>query len=77
MGGVVKRADGDTFTTDVKEADVSGVDKAKDKAQEIKGNTKEAVGEATDNRDLEAEGKKDKAAGNLKQAGEKVKDALR
>ena len=52
------------------------VDKAKDKAQAAKGDVKEKVGRATDDRSMQAEGKGDKAAGNLKQAGEKVKDAL-
>ena len=56
---------------------MSGVDKMKDKAQELAGEGKESVGEATDNRDLQAEGSKDKMAGNLKQAGEKVKDAFK
>ncbi|MGC8513639.1 MAG: CsbD family protein [Acidimicrobiales bacterium] len=51
-------------------------DKAKNKAQELKGKTEETVGKATGNDDLEAEGKSDKAKGNIKQAGEKVKDAL-
>jgi uncharacterized protein YjbJ (UPF0337 family) len=48
----------------------------KDKAKSAKGSVKETVGKATKNRSLEAEGKKDKAAGNLKQAGNKVKKAL-
>ena len=56
---------------------MSGVDKMKDKAQELAGKGKEAVGDATDDRDLQAEGKKDQAAGNLKQAGEKVKDVFK
>jgi uncharacterized protein YjbJ (UPF0337 family) len=56
---------------------MSGVDKMKNKAQELAGEGKEAVGDATDNRDLQAEGQKDQAAGNLKQAGEKVKDAFK
>jgi uncharacterized protein YjbJ (UPF0337 family) len=56
---------------------VSGVDKAKDKAQEVKGHVKEAAGKAINDRSLEAEGKGDKVSGNLKQAGEKVKDAFR
>jgi uncharacterized protein YjbJ (UPF0337 family) len=56
---------------------MSGVDKMKNKAQELSGEGKESLGEATDNRDLQAEGTKDKAAGNLKQAGEKVKDAFK
>ena len=56
---------------------MSGVDKMKNKAQELAGQGKEAVGDATDDRDLQAEGQKDQAAGNLKQAGEKVKDAFK
>ena len=55
---------------------MSGLDKAKDKVEELKGQGKEQVGEATDDRDLQAEGQADQAKGNLKQAGEKVKDAF-
>ncbi|MGY1830059.1 CsbD family protein [Geodermatophilus sp. SYSU D01180] len=56
---------------------MSGIDKLQNKAQEVAGEGKERVGEATGDRDLQAEGAKDKAAGNLKQAGEKVKDAFK
>ena len=56
---------------------MGAVDKAKDKAQVVKGETKAGVGRATGDRYLEAEGEGDKVAGNLKQAGEKVKDAFR
>jgi uncharacterized protein YjbJ (UPF0337 family) len=56
---------------------MSGVDKMKNKAEELSGQGKEAVGDATDNRDLQAEGEKDQAKGNLKQAGEKIKDAFK
>lgn len=56
---------------------VSTVDKAKNKVQEAKGHVKEAAGKATDDQSLEAEGKGDKVVGNLKQAGEKVKDAFK
>lgn len=52
-------------------------DKAKDKAQELAGKGKQAAGEHTGDKDLAAEGRKDEAAGNLKQAGEKVKDAFK
>ena len=52
-------------------------DKVKNTAQTAKGSVKEAAGRATNNRDLEAEGMVDKATGNLKQAGEKVKDAFK
>jgi uncharacterized protein YjbJ (UPF0337 family) len=56
---------------------MSGIDKMKNKAEELAGEGKEAVGDATDNRDLQAEGKADQTKGNLKQAGEKVKDAFK
>jgi uncharacterized protein YjbJ (UPF0337 family) len=56
---------------------MGAVDKAKDKMQTGKGHLKEAVGKSTDDPALEAEGKGDKVAGNLKQAGEKVKDAIK
>ncbi|MDQ4489226.1 CsbD family protein [Sinomonas sp. ASV486] len=52
-------------------------DKFENKAEELKGKTKEHVGDATDNRDLEAEGKADQAKAGVKQAGEHVKDAVR
>lgn len=56
---------------------MSGLDKAKNKIQETKGHVKEGAGEATGDKDLRNEGKADKASGNLKQAGEKVKDAFK
>jgi uncharacterized protein YjbJ (UPF0337 family) len=56
---------------------MSTVDKAKNKLQEAKGQVKKAAGKATDDRSLQAEGQKEKTTGNLKQAGEKVKDAFR
>jgi uncharacterized protein YjbJ (UPF0337 family) len=56
---------------------MSGLDKFKDKAEELGGQGKEAAGKATDNHDLEAEGKTDQASGNVKQAGEKVKDVFK
>jgi uncharacterized protein YjbJ (UPF0337 family) len=52
-------------------------DKAADKAQEVKGKIKKATGKAVGNPRLEAEGRADQTAGNLKQAGEKVKDAFK
>jgi len=51
-------------------------DKAKNSAQTAKGKTKEAIGKATGDNDLRDDGKADQIEGNLKQAGEKVKDAL-
>jgi uncharacterized protein YjbJ (UPF0337 family) len=46
------------------------------KAKELKGRTNEAVGKATGNESLEAEGKVDQVKGNAKQAEEKAKDAF-
>jgi uncharacterized protein YjbJ (UPF0337 family) len=56
---------------------MSGIDKLRNKTEEVSGRGKEAVGDATDDRDLQAEGEKDQAKGNLKQAGEKVKDVFK
>lgn len=56
---------------------MSDLDKAKNKVQEMKGDVKEGVGDATDDERLENEGRSDQMKGNLKQAGEKVKDAFR
>jgi uncharacterized protein YjbJ (UPF0337 family) len=52
-------------------------DKIKHAAQKTEGAVKETVGKHTDNHDLEAEGKKDKVSGDLKNAGEKIKDAVK
>lgn len=52
------------------------MDKAKDKAQSLQGDAKEKIGDATGNESLQAEGKKDQVAGDLKGAGEKIKDAF-
>ncbi|SBT51311.1 CsbD family protein [Micromonospora auratinigra] len=41
------------------------------------GKVKEGVGRATDNERLEAEGRNDQASANIKQAGEKIKDAFK
>ena len=56
---------------------MSEKDKAKNAAEKGKGKVKEAVGRATGNKSLEAEGKGAKAKGDLKQAGEHVKDAAK
>ncbi|WP_344112309.1 CsbD family protein [Kribbella alba] len=52
-------------------------DKIKNAAESAKGETKEKVGDATDNEDLQAEGQGEKSVADLKQAGEKVKDAFK
>jgi uncharacterized protein YjbJ (UPF0337 family) len=56
---------------------MSATDKAHNKAEEIKGEVKEGVGEATGDERLEAEGETDQAKGNFKQAGEKIKDMFK
>ena len=52
------------------------MDKATDKLEELQGEAKEKLGQATDNDQLQAEGQADQAKGNLKEAGEKIKDAF-
>jgi len=56
---------------------MSGSDKVENKADEIKGGAKEKLGQATGDRRTENEGKADQSKANLKQAGEKVKDAFK
>ena len=53
------------------------MDKAKNAAEKLMGEGKQTVGQHTDNPDLEAEGQKDQVAGDLKNAGEKAKDAFK
>ncbi|MEU5424919.1 CsbD family protein [Streptomyces olivoreticuli] len=50
--------------------------KFKDKTQVLSGKIKQSIGRATGNRRLRTEGKTDRVAGNLKQSGEKAKDAF-
>jgi uncharacterized protein YjbJ (UPF0337 family) len=56
---------------------MSAVDKIKNTAETDKGKVKEGLGQATGDESLEAEGHADQAKGDLKQAGEKVKDAFK
>jgi len=56
---------------------MSAIDKAKNAVEDMGGKSKEAVGDATDNERLENEGRTDQSKANLKQAGEKVKDAFK
>ena len=50
------------------------LDNAKDEAI---GHAKEHLGRATNDEEMESEGRVEKAKSNLKQAGENVKDAVR
>lgn len=52
-------------------------DKASNKIEELAGKAKTAVGDATDDSSLEAEGRADQSSAKAKQAGENIKDALR
>ena len=56
---------------------MSTSDKASNKAQEVKGKVKENTGKAVGNESLEAEGATDQTKADVKQAGEKVKDAAK
>jgi uncharacterized protein YjbJ (UPF0337 family) len=51
-------------------------DKIDNKTEELAGKAKEGVGKATGDDELEIQGKADQLKSNLKQAGEKVKDAF-
>ncbi|GGL28413.1 CsbD family protein [Phycicoccus endophyticus] len=52
-------------------------DKLENAATDASGKAKEAAGKATDDESLEAEGRTDQAKSDLRQAGEKVKDAFK
>jgi uncharacterized protein YjbJ (UPF0337 family) len=52
-------------------------DKAKNALEDAKGKSKEAAGKATDDEELEAEGKGDQMSADIKGAAEKVKDAFK
>jgi uncharacterized protein YjbJ (UPF0337 family) len=52
-------------------------DKIKNAAEKAGGKGKEAAGTATGDESLRIEGQTDQAKGDLKQAGEKVKDAFK
>ena len=52
-------------------------DKIGNAAEDLAGKGKEAAGKASDDERLEAEGRADQSRADLKQAGEKVKDAFK
>ncbi len=56
---------------------MSFADKAKNATQNAVGKAKEAVGDVTDNKDLEAKGKKDQASARMKKIGENIKDTFK
>ncbi|MEJ8285619.1 CsbD family protein [Curtobacterium citreum] len=54
---------------------MAGIENIKNAAEKAAGKVKEAVGNATDNDHLKAEGKTDQVKADTKQAGTNVKDA--
>jgi uncharacterized protein YjbJ (UPF0337 family) len=56
---------------------MSTEDKAKNTADSAKGAVKDVAGRIKGDKSLESEGKADRAVADLKQAGEKVKDAIK
>ena len=52
-------------------------DKIGNAGEDAAGTVKEATGKATGNESLEAEGKGDQVSADVKQAGEKIKAAVR
>ena len=52
-------------------------DKMDNQKDKLGGKAKEAVGKATDDDNLERQGKNDQSKSDLKQAGEKAKDAFK
>jgi uncharacterized protein YjbJ (UPF0337 family) len=60
------------------EEDTMGLDdKISNAAEKVTGKAKEAAGRASDDERLEAEGRGDQSKADLKDAGEKVKDAFK
>jgi uncharacterized protein YjbJ (UPF0337 family) len=56
---------------------MSAIDKAKNAVDDMAGKGKEALGNVTGDRETRNEGKKDQAKADIKDAGEKVKDAFK
>lgn len=51
-------------------------DKAENSTEDLGGKAKDKLGNATDNKDLKAEGKTDQGKAKAKKTGEDIKDAL-
>jgi uncharacterized protein YjbJ (UPF0337 family) len=54
---------------------MSTSDKAEHSAEELKGKAKGGLGDALDNEQMETEGKNEESSAQVKQAGDKLKDA--
>ena len=48
-----------------------------DKTDRVSGKIKEVAGEATDDKDLRAKGRREQIKGDVKKSGEKLKDAAK
>ena len=57
--------------------DMGADDKANNKVEDIRGQAKEKVGAVTGDDELRRQGERDQSKADLKQAGEKVKDAFK
>ncbi len=56
---------------------MSTEDKINNKGEDLGGKLKEGLGRATGDEELEAQGQTDQSKSDLKQAGEKLKDAFK
>ncbi len=56
---------------------MGATDKARNKVQKLRGAVKQTVGRVTGDRSLEDQGTADRFKSDIKDAGEKVKDAFR
>jgi uncharacterized protein YjbJ (UPF0337 family) len=54
---------------------MSLADKARNKAEELKGRAKERIGDARNDENMQAEGAADRAEAKARQTGEHIKDA--
>jgi uncharacterized protein YjbJ (UPF0337 family) len=55
---------------------MGSADKARNKLQQVRGKAKEVFGRALNDPGLERQGRNDQRASHLKDAGEKIKDAI-
>lgn len=68
---------GYVFASRRKEPTMGLEDKLSNKSEDAKGKAKEAVGGATGDDELKNQGKADQAKSDIKDAGEKIKDAFK
>jgi uncharacterized protein YjbJ (UPF0337 family) len=73
----VDRSDRRPIASDERGQAMSAKDKINNKAEDLAGQAKEKLGKATGDEQTKNEGKADQTKSNLKDAGEKVKDAFR